>query len=193
MPGSEAPHHPVPLHEAARRLLAGWQAPDREQDRVRRFMLDFLADHPDGASRSCQAGHLVASAVVLDPTGTRVLLTRHPAHGLWIELGGHLEPNDATVAAAALREALEESGIPGLHLDPTPVDLEVFPDDCPPGRPSRHLDVRFRATAPAASQPVRSNESLDLAWFDITDLPAPLGLAVRRSIHRATLHLHARK
>jgi len=47
VPGSEAPHHPVPLHEAARRLLAGWQAPDREQDRVRRFMLDFLADHPD--------------------------------------------------------------------------------------------------------------------------------------------------
>ncbi len=81
---------------------------------------------------------------------------------------------------------------PACTWTPPPVDLEVFPDDCPPGRPSRHLDVRFRATAPAASQPVRSDESLDLAWFDITDLPAPLGLAVRRSIHRATLHLHAR-
>jgi len=120
VPGSEAPHHPVPLHEAARRLLAGWQAPDREQDRVRRLMLDFLADHPDGTSRSCQAGHLVASAVVLDPTGTRVLLTRHPAHGLWIELGGHLEPNDATVAAAALREALEESASPACTWTPPP-------------------------------------------------------------------------
>jgi len=156
-------------------------------------MLDLLADHPDAASRSCQVGHLVASAVVLDPTGTRVLLTRHPAHGLWIELGGHLEPDDATVAAAALREALEESGIPDLYLDPIPVDPEVFPRRLPtrPTEPPLRRPVSGYRTRRQPTH-ARSDESLDLAWFDITDLPAPLGLAVRRSIHRATLHRHAR-
>lgn len=173
------------LHTSARRLLTDWQAPDREQDRIRRFMLEFLADHPDGASRSCPAGHLVANAVVLNPAGTRVLLVRSVTQELWTELGGHLEPQDSTVADAALREAVEESGIRDLHLEPNLIDVEVFADDCPPGRPSRHLDLRFQATAPDDIQPIISTESLELAWFDTTDLPAPLGLAVRRSIQRA--------
>lgn len=185
------PHHLLPLHKSAQRLLTDWQAPDREQDRIRRFMLDFLTDHPDGASRSCPAGHLVASAVVLNPAGTQVLLVKSITQGLWTELGGHLELEDLTVADAALREAIEESGIPDLHLEPNLIDVEVFADDCPLGHPSRHLDLRFKATAPDVNQPILSTESLELAWFDTTDLPAPLGLAVRRSIHRA-LRAYAR-
>lgn len=153
--------------------------------------LPDAAVHPDGASRSCPAGHLVASAVVLNPAGTQVLLVKSITQGLWTELGGHLELEDLTVADAALREAVEESGIPDLHLEPNLIDVEVFADDCPPGHPSRHLDLRFKATAPDVNQPILSTESLELAWFDTTDLPAPLGLAVRRSIHRA-LRAYAR-
>ena len=40
-----------------------------------------------------------------------VLLTLHPRVGQWLQLGGHCEPDDATIADAAAREGREESGI----------------------------------------------------------------------------------
>ncbi len=46
------------------------------------------------------------------PARTR-LLTLHPRFGRWLQLGGHCEDTDADIAAAALREATEESGIDG--------------------------------------------------------------------------------
>ena len=44
---------------------------------------------------------------------------------MWLQMGGHCEPEDATLADAALREATEESGIDGLTLLPGgPVRLD---------------------------------------------------------------------
>ena len=42
-----------------------------------------------------------------------MLLTLHRKVGRWLQLGGHCEPADTTLAGAALREATEESGLPG--------------------------------------------------------------------------------
>lgn len=89
---------------------------------------------------ACPAGHLVASTVVLNPAGTRVLLVRSVTQGLRTEPGGHLEPEDPAVAGAALREAVEEDGILDLRLEPNLIDVEVFADDCALARhpPPRH-------------------------------------------------------
>ena len=65
-------------------------------------------------------GHITASALVLDHTGTETLLTLHPRLGRWVQLGGHCEDGDADIAAAALREAGEESGIDGLTIGAMP-------------------------------------------------------------------------
>ena len=51
------------------------------------------------------------SALVVDETRTRTLLTLHPRVGRWLHLGGHLESGDESVAAAALREVREETGL----------------------------------------------------------------------------------
>ena len=121
--------------------------------------------------RSCAAGHLTASALVVDPSRRAVLLTLHPRAGLWLQLGGHCEPGDDSVLAAAAREAREESGLDSLSLDPEPLGLDVHPITCSLGVPTRHFDVRYLAVAPPGAEPVRSDESIDLQWFPWDALP----------------------
>jgi 8-oxo-dGTP pyrophosphatase MutT (NUDIX family) len=161
----------VSLHASAVQMLTDWQAPDPQQDSVRHAMLAFLAARSDGCLRDCVPGHVTASSLVLDHTGTRTVLTLHPRFGRWLQLGGHCEATDADILAAALREATEESGIDGLRIDPAPAALHVHPVTCSLGVPTRHLDIQFLVHAPAGAEIARSDESLDLRWWPLDALP----------------------
>jgi 8-oxo-dGTP pyrophosphatase MutT (NUDIX family) len=141
------------------------------QDALKEAYLGFLAAREDACRRSCEPGHITASALVLDATAEHALLTLHPRVGRWLQLGGHCEPGDETLAAAALREATEESGMRGLRIEPTPIHLDVHPITCSLGKPTRHFDVRFLVRAPVGAQPVRSAESVDLQWWPLDSLP----------------------
>ena len=153
--------------------LRAWRGGTEGQEALRYAFLAFLDARPDAAcDRSCEPGHLTASALVLDAAGARVLLTLHPRVGRWIQLGGHCEPGDPTVRAAALREATEESGIPGLVIDPHPLHLDVHPITCSLGLPTRHLDVRYLVRAPAGAVERVSPESTDLRWWPVDALPS---------------------
>src|SRR5690606_4553577 len=134
-------------------------------------MLAFLGSAPRGCLREHAAGHITASAAVFSADGNEVLLTLHPRVGRWIQVGGHCEEADATVAEAALREATEESGIAGLRMEPGLYGAQAHPITCSLGVPTRHLDLLFRITAPAGAVPVRSAESTDLRFWPIDALP----------------------
>ncbi len=158
------------LHESAIAVLREWTAPDPGQDALRHAVLAFLDARPDACRRACVPGHITASALVVNDTG-EVLLTLHPRLGRWVQLGGHCEDEDADILAAALRESTEESGIAGLRIDPDLAALHVHALTCSLGVPTRHLDLQFIAHAPAGTQPVISDESLDLRWWPIDGLP----------------------
>lgn len=160
------------LHSDVVSTLTAWRPALSSQRSLREAFLGFLAARPDACLRSCEPGHITASAIVLSATGDSVLLTLHPRVGAWLQLGGHCEPSDATLVDAALREATEESGIPDLRIVPTPVHVDVHPITCSLGVPTRHFDVRFVVHAPAGAQPVRSAESDDLRWWPTDALPA---------------------
>jgi 8-oxo-dGTP pyrophosphatase MutT (NUDIX family) len=161
----------VSLHESAVAALSDWRAPDPAQDTLRHAVLAFLAARPDGCLRECVPGHVTGSALVLDHTGTRALLTLHPRFGRWLQLGGHCEKTDADIAAAAMREATEESGISDLTIDPELAALHVHPVTCSLGMPTRHLDMQFIARAPRDAEIAVSDESLDLRWWPLNALP----------------------
>ncbi|MFT4088514.1 MAG: NUDIX domain-containing protein [Gordonia sp. (in: high G+C Gram-positive bacteria)] len=155
--------------------LSRWTAPDAEQDALRHTYLAFADAVPNPAERACVPGHFTASVILFDASGTHVLLTLHPRVGKWVQLGGHCEPADADLAAAARREGVEESGLSTLELSASPVHLHTHPITCSLGVPTRHLDVRYAAVVPDVDggrpAPVRSDESDDLAWWPVDALP----------------------
>jgi 8-oxo-dGTP pyrophosphatase MutT (NUDIX family) len=158
----------VSLLEDAVRRLTEWPAPDEAQERLREEYLRHLQSRPDGMWKACKDGHITASALVIDPGGERVLLTLHRKLRMWLQTGGHCEPEDATLEDAALREATEESGISGLTLmagGPVRLDRHLTP--C-----AWHLDVQYAALAPAGSLEQVSEESLELRWFGYGEVAA---------------------
>lgn len=150
------------------------------QEELRQTYLDHLAAYEDAMWKACAAGHLTASALVVDQERGRVLLTLHKKMRMWLQMGGHCEPQDGTLAAAALREATEESGIPGLTLLPGgPVRLDRHSTPC-----AWHLDVQYAALAPAGAVEAISDESLDLRWFPYDEVAGVADESVVRLMER---------
>ncbi len=188
-PGADVARSFAHLHADAVRVLDRWSAPDAGQDGLRRAYLAFLASRPEGVAKAGPPEHLTASCLVLDGAGDRVLLTHHRRARQWFQFGGHLEPGDASLWAASRREAREESGIATLDPLPVPVQLDRHTLAGDFGHCREHLDVRFAAVAPEGVGPRVSEESLDVRWWPVGDLPpgtraelSPLVALARRAL-----------
>ena len=83
--------------------------------------------------------HLTASSLICQPETGFVLLTLHARIGRWLQTGGHIEATDSGLLAAALREATEESGLPELTVDPTPLLLSRHEVECGTVRPTTSM------------------------------------------------------
>ncbi len=115
--------------------------------------------------------HITASAFVFSPDFSRILLTYHRRLHRWVQLGGHVDREDASLVAAGTREAGEESGLPDIELlSPVPVDFDRHPlhgnFTC-----HAHWDIGFAYVADPDVGISVSEESLDVAWWPVDRLP----------------------
>lgn len=159
---------------------------DPSLEPVRRRITTFAAAHLDVLLRSCAAGHLTGSAVVVDHRAERSLVMLHAKIGRWFQPGGHAD-GDASLAGVALREATEETGIDGLTIVWPAVDADVHEVRIGDEPPHLHLDLRFLAIAPAGAVPVANHESRVLRWVDrraLDDLDPSADGITRRLVHR---------
>ena len=155
----------------ARQTIASVDADDPVVQANRTRMLAFVDGHPDALHRSCEVGHLTGSALVVDPSTRCALLLFHAKVRRWLQPGGHAD-GDANLAAVALREATEETGIDGLAVHPVPIDLDVhrFVSARRDEPDHDHHDVRFLVVSPPGAQPAINHESEGARWVAFGDL-----------------------
>jgi 8-oxo-dGTP pyrophosphatase MutT (NUDIX family) len=146
--------------------------PDDPQAAILAAFLRFARDHEDALERSCREGHLTASAFVVDPSLSRVLLVHHAKLGLWLQPGGHCEKGERLLDAA-LREVGEETGLWAIPIAGAGIfdlDIHEFPAR---GQVPAHLhyDLRWLFQAqPGTERP--SEESHAVEWLGLEEAVA---------------------
>ncbi|WP_460746302.1 NUDIX hydrolase [Nocardia goodfellowii] len=111
--------------------------------------------------------HATCSAMIINPTARKMLLTLHHKYHTWQQFGGHPDGEQAPILTAH-REALEESGLSDLKFFPTPIDVDIHDAECPLGCSNKHIDVCFAATTTSLEARV-SPESDALRWVTIEE------------------------
>lgn len=128
------------------RLLQAHVAADAREEADRCAMLRLAHELADPVSRDEPSAHFTASAYVIDEGGVHTCLVAHAKLGRLLQPGGHIEPTDDSLEAAAIREAREETAL-DVDLHPTaprPFDVDVHQIPDRPGEPAHfHLDVRY--------------------------------------------------
>ncbi|MBK5223412.1 MAG: NUDIX domain-containing protein [Acidimicrobiia bacterium] len=153
----------------ARTIVAGFTSDDPAAVDHRDRTLAFVDAHPDALHRSCVEGHLTGSALVVDARTERILLLFHAKIRRWLQPGGHAD-GDANLPAVALKEATEETGISGLRVHPTPIDIDIHRVRARDETDHDHHDIRFLVVAPDDAEVVTNHESEGARWVTLADL-----------------------
>ncbi|HVC26098.1 MAG TPA: NUDIX domain-containing protein [Acidimicrobiales bacterium] len=148
---------------------------ERSRAQIRRE-LDRLGDPLD---RYADRVHVTGSAIVIGPRGT--VLHVHKRVGRWIQPGGHLEPGESP-ADAALREAVEETGLPLRHPDGDPRLFHLDAHPAPGGHV--HLDLRYLLVSDDVEPAPPPGESQDVRWFSIDEAIAVADEALVDALER---------
>jgi len=162
----------MPSRSELLRLLTDYLPADPAEQRYRMQMLDAASAAVDPFDRyEYRPGHFTSSGFVLDGAQANVLLIHHAKIGRWLQPGGHIDPTDVSVRAAAQREIREETGVvtaQSAEVSPFDVDVHVFPEGH--GQPEHvHFDLRFVFTATEATLQ-KNHEVHDARWVSLGEV-----------------------
>jgi 8-oxo-dGTP pyrophosphatase MutT (NUDIX family) len=130
------------------------------------------AEGTDPFTRARLAGHFTGSAWLVSADGARALLLHHRKLDRWLQPGGHAD-GDRDLAAVALREAEEETGLRGLRVEPGIFDLDRHAIPARGTEPEHwHYDVRYVVRAGDDEGFVVNAESHALAWRPVREIAA---------------------
>ena len=146
-------------------LLANYQAVGPSEMVLREEFIALVDTVPGACERQRLEGHLTGSAWLVSSDGRQALLMHHRKLDRWLQPGGHAD-GDWDLAGVALREAMEETGLPDLQVDPVVFDLDKHRIPARGDVPEHwHYDLRFVVRASGSLEFSGNTESLELRWF----------------------------
>lgn len=148
---------------------------NEQEERDRELILTCLRNMPDIFERKNTLAHMTASAWVVNPERTRVLMAYHKIYDSWSWLGGHAD-GEKDLLQVALREVKEESGVTGVR--PVTEDIFSLESLTVDGHVKKgnyvsshiHLNVTYLLEAGEEDTlSVKEDENSGVAWFDLQE------------------------
>lgn len=161
--------------EQLRKALTAYTPANEQETRDREVMLEALDTQPTPFTRDNPIAHFTASAWIVNPDHTRVLMAWHNIYKTWAWTGGHAD-GECDLLSVALREAREETGIEDIRpVTPEIYSLEILPVNAHVKRgrfvsAHLHLNVTYLLAADDA-QPLRPkpDENSAVAWLPLDE------------------------
>ena len=132
-------------------------------------MLELLGASADPLSRNqFDPGHFTVGAFVL--AEDQLLVIHHRRLDIWLEPGGHVDPEDGTLEVAAARELVEETGVTAQLMDLGIFDVDVHAIPAAKWEPPHsHFNVGYLFTAELV-EPVAAPEVRAASWVPLSGI-----------------------
>ncbi|MBQ5443784.1 MAG: NUDIX hydrolase [Erysipelotrichaceae bacterium] len=155
--------------------LRAYQPYNIQEEKDKETILSFLERYDDAYERSNELAHMTASAWVVNPDKTKVLMAYHRIYDSWAWLGGHCDGNKDCLAVA-IREVREEAGVENVvPLSEDIFSLEVLSVDSHYKRgeyvPTHlHLNVTYLLQADEKEDlHIKEDENSNVSWFGLDE------------------------
>ena len=145
-----------------------------QEERDREFILAFLDANPDAFFRTNPVAHMTASAWIVNPSRTKVLMVYHNIYDSWSWTGGHAD-GERDLLSVALKECREETGVTAHPVSGDICSLEVLTVD---GHEKKgryvsshlHLNVTYLLEADEEENlTICEEENSGVRWFALED------------------------
>ena len=101
--------------------IANYIPYNEQEERDQNLILNWIEEQENAFSRENKMAHMTASAWVVNPERSKVLMVYHNIYDSWSWLGGHAD-GETDLLSVALREVKEEAGISKVR----PVSEDIF-------------------------------------------------------------------
>jgi 8-oxo-dGTP pyrophosphatase MutT (NUDIX family) len=158
-------------------LLADYQPLDAAEARDIERVSELVRAARDPWLRTMPL-HVTASALVVHPESSRVLLRWHPRVQDWLQVGGHGDPGETDALAIAIREAREETGLDDLVPWPDEAlrHVDVVPVPAGRGEPAHeHADLRFFLATRTPEAAGAESADAPLRWLTVSEAARATG------------------
>ncbi len=150
----------------------------KDEQQELKILKKLIVETKNPLSRKNLAGHITASAFIINESSKQVLLLEHKSLGRLLQPGGHIDEVDKTLLESVYREIEEETGLKkhDLKLRPlltskleVPIDIDTheIPENIKKQEPKHyHHDFRYLFTTNNSNVVFNPAESNNYAWVD---------------------------